>query len=43
MNDCIKTIATAVHEATAAKNGLAVAAALNCIEPAALAEFSTCD
>ncbi|MEZ5375095.1 MAG: putative PEP-binding protein [Acidimicrobiales bacterium] len=34
-----KTIATAVHEATAAKNGLAVAAALNCIEPAALAEF----
>jgi phosphoenolpyruvate-protein kinase (PTS system EI component) len=33
------TIATAVREATAARNGLAVAAALNCIEPAELAEF----
>ena len=34
-----RTISTAVHEAAAAANGLAVAAALNCIEPAQLAEF----
>jgi phosphohistidine swiveling domain-containing protein len=33
------TIATAVREAAAARNGLAVAAALNCIEPGELAEF----
>jgi phosphoenolpyruvate-protein kinase (PTS system EI component) len=33
------TIAVAVREAAAARNGLAVAAALNCIEPAELAEF----
>jgi phosphoenolpyruvate-protein kinase (PTS system EI component) len=33
------TIANAVREAAAAKNGLAVAAALNCVEPAELAEF----
>ncbi len=34
-----RTIASAVHEAAEAGNGLAVAAALNCIEPAELAEF----
>ena len=33
------TIATAVHEAQAARNGLAVAAALNCVEPSELAAF----
>jgi phosphoenolpyruvate-protein kinase (PTS system EI component) len=33
------TIATAVREAEAARNGLAVAGALNCIAPADLAEF----
>lgn len=32
-------ISTAVHEARTTKNGLAIAAALNCVEPAALAEF----
>jgi phosphoenolpyruvate-protein kinase (PTS system EI component) len=37
--DLASTIATAVREASAARNGLAVAAALNCIEPAELAEF----
>ena len=37
--DVARTIATAVHDATAAKNGLAVAAALNCVEPEALAGF----
>ncbi len=34
-----RTITTAVHEAAAARNGLAIAAALNCIEPGELAEF----
>jgi phosphoenolpyruvate-protein kinase (PTS system EI component) len=34
-----RTISTAVHEAATAGNGLAIAAALNCIEPAELAEF----
>ena len=33
------TIAGAVREAAAARNGLAVAAALNCVEPGELAEF----
>jgi len=33
------TIATAVREANEARNGLAVAAALNCIEPEDLADF----
>ncbi len=37
--DLAHTIAAAVREAAAAGNGLAVAAALNCIEPAELAEF----
>ncbi len=37
--DPARTIATAVREATAARNGLAVAAALNCIEPGELADF----
>ena len=37
--DVGRTIAAAVHDATAAKNGLAVAAALNCVEPEALAGF----
>jgi phosphoenolpyruvate-protein kinase (PTS system EI component) len=40
MSDNIATtIATAVRAAQSARNGLAVAAALNCIEPAELAEF----
>lgn len=37
--DLASTIADAVREAAAARNGLAVAAALNCIEPGELAEF----
>ena len=37
--DLAHTISTAVHEAAEARNGLAVAAALNCIQPAELAEF----
>ncbi|MEO6570079.1 MAG: putative PEP-binding protein [Ilumatobacteraceae bacterium] len=37
--DLARTITTAVHEAAAAGNGLAVAAALNCVEPGELAEF----
>ena len=37
--DLATTIATAVREATQARNGLAVAAALNCIEPSELAAF----
>jgi phosphoenolpyruvate-protein kinase (PTS system EI component) len=37
--DVARTIATAVHDAAAAKNGLAVAAALNCVQPEALAGF----
>jgi phosphoenolpyruvate-protein kinase (PTS system EI component) len=37
--DLANTIRTAVREAQSARNGLAVAAALNCIEPAELAEF----
>jgi phosphoenolpyruvate-protein kinase (PTS system EI component) len=37
--DVAGTITTAVHGAASAKNALAVAAALNCIEPEALAAF----
>ncbi len=37
--DLARTITIAVQEAAAARNGLAVAAALNCIEPGELAEF----
>ncbi len=37
--DPARTIATAVREATAAGNGLAIAAALNCIAPGDLADF----
>ncbi len=37
--DVGRTITAAVHDAAHAKNGLAVAAALNCIEPEALAAF----
>jgi phosphoenolpyruvate-protein kinase (PTS system EI component) len=37
--DLASTIASAVREAAAARNGLAAAAALNCIEPAELAAF----
>ena len=37
--DLAHTIRRAVHEASNARNGLAVAAALNCIEPADLGAF----
>ena len=37
--DVARTIAAAVHDAAQAKNGLAVAAAINCVEPEALAGF----
>ena len=37
--DVTTTIVAAVRAAGAARNGLAVAAALNCVEPGALAEF----
>ena len=39
MEDLAHTIRRAVREASAARNGLAVAAALNCIEPSDLAAF----
>ena len=39
MGNLAHTITRAVREAAAARNGLAVAAALNCVEPGDLAEF----
>ncbi len=39
MGNLAHTITRAVRDASTARNGMAVAAALNCIEPADLAEF----